>query len=407
MFISMMMPLIMMAQETPTMEEYDYNWKIPGAKYSNPTSFFSLHGYIDGVFASSSKEWTAARKVGIGMPGQVLVPNTNNSSFSYDAALFFGSEMSHNTRVILEMHLVTDPSGMGAAGPGGLTFVLTEATGSWDIHEECLTLSAGTFWLPFGTVNQDWLGAQNRFSLIPQASEAMPTHWNERGLRLNGMKKIGDKAAVNYVLSVGNGYESWSIMGQRSVDNNENKSATGRVSVFPGLNDNLNIGFSYSFGDLGAQLNNEMDSLNLMRYPSDYSAYGIDLMASINDLSFRSYYIASQQILDISTNNAQSGTAEISRTGWMSELEYRMDVSKLNIGFESINPKIRYDYLAADVLAVSDGGTENYQNTTLSYGVNLYVNSQFYIALDYNMCDEVNYDDLENDRFIARLTGTF
>lgn len=405
--ICLMLPIRLMAQETPAMDNDDYKWKIPGAKYMDPSSFFSLHGYVDGVHGSTSKEWTSPRKVGIGMPGQVLVPNTNKSSFSYDAAIFIGSEMSPNTRVMLEMHLVTDPSGTGAAGPGGLTFVLTEGTGSWDIHKELLTLSAGIFWLPFGTVNQDWLGAQNLFSLLPQASEAMPTHWNERGLRINGMKKIGENSAVNYVVSVGNGYESWSIMGQRSVDNNENKSGTGRVSLYPGFKDNLNVGFSYSFGDLGAALNDQMDSLNFMRYPSDFKAYGADLTASIKNLSIRSYFIASQQILDISSNNMQSGTANISRTGWMGELEYKLDVSKLNIGFENINPKIRYDFLAADVLTVADGETENYQNTTLSYGVNLYVNSQFYIALDYNICNEVNYDELENDRLIARLTARF
>ena len=404
--ICLMLPIKPMAQEIPTMEENDFKWKIPGAKYADPTSFFSLHGYVDGVFGSTSKEWTAPRKVGIGMPGQVIVPNTNNSSFSYDAAIFIGSEMSHNTRVIMEMHLVTDPSGTGKAGPGGLTFVLTEGTGSWDIHKELLTLSAGIFWLPFGTVNQDWLGAQNLFSLLPQASEAMPTHWNERGVRVNGMKKIGEKSAVNYVFSVGNGYESWSIMGQRSVDNNENKSATGRVSLYPGLEDKLNIGFSYSMGDLGG-LDTTMKSLELMRYPSDFNAYGADLIASINNLSVRSYFIASQQILDISSNNMQSETAKISRTGWMAELQYKLDISKLDIGLESINPKIRYDFLAADVLEGADGETKNYQNTTLSYGVNLYVNSQFYIALDYNICNEVNYDELDNDRFIARLTARF
>ena len=404
--VYLMTPNILMCQETPTLEENDFRWKIPGAKYLDPTSFFSFHGYVDGVYGSTSNEWTTAKAVGIGMPGQVLVPNTNVSSFSYDAAIFIGSEMSHNTRLMMEMHLVTDPSGMGAAGPGGLTFVLTEGTGSWDIHKELLTLSAGIFWLPFGTVNQDWLGAQNLFSLLPQASEALPTHWNERGIRLNGMKKLGEKSAINYVFSIGNGYESWSIMGQSSVDHNENKSGTGRVSLFPGLGDKLNVGFSYSFGDLNSQLNTGMDSLNLMRYPAEFSAYGADLKASIKNLSFRSYYIASKQILDISSN-LFAGSTTISRKGWMGELQYKFDISKLNIGFESINPKIRYDFLAADVLTEIDGGTENYQNTTLSFGVNLYVNNQFYFALDYNICNEVNYAELNNDRFIARLTARF
>lgn len=405
--IYMSAPNTLLAQETLTLDENDFRWKTPGAKYLDPTSFFSLHGYVDGVFGSTSEDWTLPKKVGIGMPGQVIVPNTNVSSFSYDAAIFIGSEMSHNTRLMMEMHLVTDPSGSGAAGPGGLTFVLTEATGSWDIHKDLLTLSGGIFWLPFGTVNQDWLGAQNLFSLLPQASEAMPTHWNERGVRLNGMKKLGKKSAINYALSIGNGYEGWSIMGQNSVDNNENKSVTGRVSLFPGFGDKLNVGLSISNGELSSQVNVAMDSLNLMRYPSGFVAYGADLAASIKKFSVRSYIISSQQTLDIATNSVPSKTTTISRIGWMGELQYKLNTSNLKIGFESIVPKIRYDYLASDVLAAVNGETMNYQNTTLSFGFNLYVNSQFYFALDYNICDEVNYTELNNDRFIARLTARF
>lgn len=395
------------SQETPTMEENDFKWKIPGAKYLDPSSFFSLHGYVDGVFASSSEEWTSPGAIGISMPGQVLVPNSNNSSFSYDAAIFIGSEMSEKTRLMMEMHLVTDPSGSGAAGPGGLTFVLTEATGSWDIASDLLTFSGGIFWLPFGTVNQDWLGAQNLFSLIPQASEAMPAHWNERGIRLNGMKKIGDKSAINYALSLGNGYDNWSIMGQRGFDNNENKSATGRVSVFPGLGDKLNLGFSYSMGDMNSELNSSFDSLSVSRYPSNFNALGADLTLELEKFKLRSYLIASQQSLDISSNNVSANTTEIGRFGLMGEVQYKLNTSKLNIGFESIVPKIRYDYLASDVLTTAIGTTENYQNRTVSFGVNFHVNNQFYFALDYNICDEINHAELNNDRFIARMTARF
>jgi len=394
-------------QEVPTLEENDFKWKIPGAKYLDPSSFFSLHGYVDGVFGSSSEEWTTPKTIGIGMPGQVLVPNTNNSSFSYDAAIFIGSEMSEKTRLMMEMHLVTDPSGAGAAGPGGLTFVLTEATGSWDIAPELLTFSGGIFWLPFGTVNQDWLGAQNLFSLIPQASEALPTHWNERGIRINGMKKLGNKSAVNYAISMGNGYENWNIMGQKSVDNNENKSVTGRVSVFPGMGDKLNVGFSYSTGDMNSELNNSMDSLSFMRYPSNFNALGADLTLDLEKFKVRSYMIASQQSLDISSNSTQFTSSEIGRFGLMGELMYEINTSDINIGFESIVPKIRYDYLASDILSSVSGSTENFQNSTLSFGFNFHVNEQFYFAIVYNICDELNYTELNNDRFIARLTARF
>ena len=91
----------------------------------------------------------------------------------------------------------------------------------------------------------------------------------------------------------------------------------------------------------------------------------------------------------------------------MGELMYEINTSDINIGFESIVPKIRYDYLASDILSSVSGSTENFQNSTLSFGFNFHVNEQFYFAIDYNICDELNYTELNNDRFIARLTARF
>ena len=31
--------------------EDKYQWKIPGGKYIDPVSFFSLHGYVNAVYA--------------------------------------------------------------------------------------------------------------------------------------------------------------------------------------------------------------------------------------------------------------------------------------------------------------------------------------------------------------------
>ena len=33
-----------------------YRWRTAGGKYLDPTSFFSLHGYVDGVFAGRSRQ---------------------------------------------------------------------------------------------------------------------------------------------------------------------------------------------------------------------------------------------------------------------------------------------------------------------------------------------------------------
>ena len=154
-------------------------------------------------------------------------------------------------------------------------------------------------------------------------------------------------------------------------------------------------------------MNSSFDSLSVSRYPSNFNALGADLTLELEKFKLRSYLIASQQLLDISSNNVSANTTEIGRFGLMGEVQYKLNTSKLNIGFESIVPKVRYDYLASDALTTAIGTTENYQNRTVSFGVNFHVNNQFYFALDYNICDEINHAELNNDRFIARMTARF
>ena len=67
----------------------------------------------------------------------------------------------------MEIHLVNSPSGTGAAGPGGLTLVLTEANAKFKLYKNYANIAAGIFWVPFGIHNNDWLGAQNLFTTIP------------------------------------------------------------------------------------------------------------------------------------------------------------------------------------------------------------------------------------------------
>mgnify|MGYP003332338878 CR=1 FL=1 len=229
--------------------ENDYEWKIPGGEYVNPVSFFSMHGYVNAVFANASEEWTSGNFNGIGMPGQLIAPNTNKSSFTNDEALWISSELNQQTSLVMEMHLVTDPSNSGAAGPGALTFALTEANVKIKLYKNWLNVAAGTFWSPFGIQSRDWLGAQNLFTLLPLASGAYITHYNERGIRVDGYYEK-DKFGINYVLSVGNGFNAYDIMGWKGVDLNDNKAINGRVSIFPGMGKDLNIGFSGSFSQL-------------------------------------------------------------------------------------------------------------------------------------------------------------
>ena len=190
---------------------------------------------------------------------------------------------------MMEWHLVSDPGGRGAAGPGGLTMVMTEATASWDLVPTYLTLSAGLFWAPFATVNLDWLGAQNLFTLIPIASGIFPAHLNERGLRLDGAHAFNPKTAVNYVFSVGNGTQNFDISGQTAYDENDNKTLIGRVAVFPGLGQRLEFGISAATGQLRPEADGSLALDDPSRYAADFDAFAMDAIVRAGALKVRGY----------------------------------------------------------------------------------------------------------------------
>ena len=374
--------------------EEKYQWQIPGGKYIDPVSFFSLHGYVNAVYAGASDEWQAGNFNGIGMPGQVILPNSNNASFSNDEALWISSDLEEYGSVVMELHLVADPSGQGAAGPGGLTIVLTEANLRYQIIPQYLAISAGTFWSVFGIQNQDWLGAQNLFSTVPLASGAYPTHYNEKGIRLDGWLNRGSWG-LNYVFSLGNGFNAFDISGYNSFDLNENKMLNGRVSVYPGMDEKLNLGFSYSRGLLSAgDVNADPNSMAF--YDNNFQAFGLDLTWFIKNFKLRGYLISSREILE--SNN---GSINLPHLGTMGELSYSF--SGENLGpIQSIAPKVRYDYLDKSAFVALNSDT--YQN--FSFGLNFQIHDSYILSLDYNVFGE-NNTPLNNNRFVARMSAKF
>ncbi len=376
--------------------ENKYQWRIPGGNYVNPESFFSMHGYVNGVFGGPSDDWKKGTFNAIGMPGQLLVPNTANSSFQSDEAIWISSEISSKASCMMELHLVSDPSGKGMSGPGGLTIVLTEATANYKLIENYLNVSFGTFWSPFGIHNNDWLGAQNLFTLIPVASGAYPTHYNEKGVRADGYIKIGEKSAINYVASIGNGYDAWDISGYRSWDLNENKTVNGRVSVFPGLEDKLNIGVSIANGQL-----NVGDSTFVADYSGNFvnsfTAYGADLKLKLKQFSLRGYGISSAKR---SVSDSLNLAYNQNMAGAMIEMSYRLVEDKLKI-LKSIEPKVRVDWFNEDV---STAGDDTF--TTISCGANINLEKNFIVSVDYNFLEEKR-TPIDNNRLIIRVSAKF
>ncbi len=392
--ISLIVPTYSNSQE---LYENDFQWKIPGGNYIDPTSFFSLHGYVNAVFAAESEEWKAGSMNGIGMPGQVLIPSTNSSSFQNDEAIWISSEISDKTSVLMELHLVTSPSGKGAAGPGGLTFVLTEANAKFKLYKNLANVAVGTFWSPFGIHNSDWLGAQNLFTMIPYASSAFPTHFNEKGIRLDGSFGKKDKIGVNYVVSVGNGYDAYDISGYQAVDGSTNKTVTGRISVFPYMKEKLNIGVSFARGNLAIGDQTLSDTL-VDHYDSKFHSLGLDALLKLQKFKVRFYTIASTKSF-----SSSEITHTTSLLGYMGEISYLIKLNGIE-AIESVIPKFRYDVGNIEVFNISSIGAESF--TSLSVGLNIHLNENFHISSDYNVLTE-SENELNNNRLIIRATANF
>jgi len=389
-----------------------FKWRSPGHQYVDSESifslspFFSLHGYIDGIFAGTSRDWTAPDPTQLGPPGQLLVPNTSHSGFQYDAAFFIGAEMSQRTRLISEIHLVSDPSGTGAAGPGGATFAVTEANVAFDIKPGILTLTTGLFWAPFGTVNKDWLGAQNLFSLIPRASGAFPSHLNDRGIRVNGAKSFSERAGMNYVLSIGNGVQAFDLSGQTSTDQNNNKTIIGRIGLFPGLGKRLDIGYSFASGKLRDKADLTKVLTDPSRYPADFVAHGLDTFFTHKGFMLRMYYIASKETLDsdLSTNLNPS---DLSRKGAMAEGSLNVPLKDFPLDLKAFVPKLRFDWVTIPTLTGNGSSTVDFKTAVSSIGFDIYPENHYYISFEYHIQDELTRPELSNNRFVARFTAEF
>jgi hypothetical protein len=388
--------------------DLQYAWKTAGQRRAVPLAFVSLHGHVQGVFGAPSRDWAAPDPTQVGAPGQLLVPNTGDSSFQYDAALFVSTDISAHTRALLELHLVADPGGQGEAGPGGLTLAVTEASASWDIYESYFTLGGGLFWSPFGIVNDDWLGSEALFLLLPRASAAFPAHFNERGVRVDGSRALGKGFGINYVVSVGNGVSSFDIDGQGAFDRDSGKTVTSRVGVFPGLGPDLALGASFAAGTLRERGDDTAPAGDVRRYSGAFTALGGDLVWLLGDLELRSYYIRSAEAL-----GAGGGVSppDITRQGFMAEASYRLGVALPLGNVRAIVPKARFDWVSVDVLDATGAGATNLQTGVYSVGVDVRSAGAVgaVLSLEYHVQDEIKgfATPLDNDRFVARLLARF
>lgn len=370
--------------------EYEsYRRTEASGRYADPTSFFLLHGYATATFSDMENAFTTAAGRDPA-PGQLLVPRSNVSGAQYDWALFVGSELSPQLKVITESHFVTDPS--GAQTP---TIVTTEAKSIWKPFSDRpnFRVVMGEYWAPFSIINEDWLSNTNSFNFVPQASWAFPSHYNERGIALEGE---GEQSNVgyNYAVSVGNGVQGFSFMQQRGFDFNNDKAVMARIGLIPKMGEGrVELGVSYATMTLRSPgqtaLSGGVDGDTL---PAELTALAVDLRYSLDKLRFRGYWVTSEEEFKAGVVSGDAKAWAINRTldrtGLMAEGFYELGEWSV---FGKIEAKIRYDTLDRDVMTVTGLATSTVaaqEDQNWEYGLNAYPSQNFAIKAEYRTSKE-------------------
>ena len=273
--------------------------KTPSGRYVDPASFFRFHGYTSLSYSEAGADLgpqPAGTPHILVNPGPSPRTGANEGGFRNDAALFVGGEPLEGVGSVIELHFVGD-----ASNP-----VLTEAKLSWDLGEYigndnlALRLVGGRYWWPFGIHNDEWFSAVNRFALLsPAATEAVPTHYNEIGLMLEGELAMSSRMGMNYALSIGNGVPSFEMMPvvrSTTADANGNRAFTGRLGLVLMGGFGAELGLSFAGGQM--RDGSAPDLSGVDAFGADFSSFGPDLTVNIGAFGLRSYYYSSTETLD-------------------------------------------------------------------------------------------------------------
>ncbi|HEX3024102.1 MAG TPA: hypothetical protein VHP12_02730 [Chitinophagaceae bacterium] len=115
-----------------------------------------------------------------------------------------------------------------------------------------LIIRAGYLVLPFGTYSKKQAaGWINKLATDPMGITALPT--TDYGVEIEGGLPIGSMK-MNYDFALSNGLQlnaDGTLTGGNIVDNNNNKTFTGRLGILPFSNSSLELGVSGMFGKVG------------------------------------------------------------------------------------------------------------------------------------------------------------
>ncbi len=257
------------------------------------------------------------------------------------------------------------------------------------------------------------------FSLLPRAAAAFPVHWNERGVRVDGAKSFSRDAAINYVVSYGNGLEVPDLTGQLGYDRDDSKALVGRVGLFPGAGPRFDVGFSFARVRLrepgDAELARPLEDPR--HYGALLRAQGLDANLRLGNGLVRSYLIWSSEDLS-ATVPEDPNPEDLHHLGLLLEGVYVLRLPHPVASVGAIAPKLRFDMVERESLLGSATGVQRDKGYTVSFGVNIYPSSEviespvypyrnFYVSLEYHLLRERTGPTLDNDRFVARITGRF
>ena len=131
-------------------------------------------------------------------------------------------------------------------------------------------------------------------------------------------------------------------------------------------------------------------------YNNKFKAWGLDAVWQKENFKFRSYLIASKEIL----SNSQK-SIELSNLGWMAEVSYKIEIGE-KLGIDAVIPKFRFDYLdKSQFIALN---SDVYK--TMSLGLNFQIQENYILSFDYNWMKERNYI-LDNNRLAVRVSANF
>lgn len=389
--LTLVFSISIIAAEPPDLQSL--RRKTPSGQYIDPASFFRFHGYITLTYAMAEDFLDKQ----ILVSGVSPVTGKNESGFRNDSALFVGGEPFEGVGSVIEIHFVGN----------SLDPVITEAKVIWALFDEesdlpiAIRIVGGRYWWPFGIHNDEWFSAINRFNLLsPTAGMVVPPHYDEVGLMAEGEFLIAGNLGGNFVLSVGNGVPSFSMMEivgmaiTNHFDLESSRTFTGRIGCSYLADLNLEVGFSGAIGGLRDVAMTE-EKGDPRHYPADLLAFGPDLVFNWKGVGLRGYYYLSQEKLE------GASVDRLDRNGFTVEPSYTLET---DLKFAKALTLVgRYSLANVDLL----NGKKN-KATQYGVGLNIDVTKALTLRAGYLIqSEEEALTAIDNNALIFSMTGEF